>query len=107
MVALAVLAFRDSADVQFRAVAVLVALSAVAAPQTVWGQVPASGTDQHGTKPVKPPHEPVQQGFRLAAELGLSMMQNGKYTYDTTVTAPGSGPLSYAGSERSYGGTLF
>jgi hypothetical protein len=106
MVALAVSGFRNLAKMQFRATALVFVLSAVAVPHTSWAQTPDSGTDK-GTKPVKPPHEPVQQGFRLAAALGLSMMQNGKYSYETTVTAPGSGPLTYAGSERSYGGTLF
>jgi hypothetical protein len=62
---------------------------------------------QRPPKPIEPPHKPAQQGFRFAATIGFSLIANGKYHYNTTVTMPDGSGLAYNGAPRSSGATLF
>jgi hypothetical protein len=48
----------------------------------------------------------VQQGFRFTATIGFSLIANGKYRYNTSVTMPDGSALAYTGAQRSSGATL-
>jgi hypothetical protein len=99
--------FRKGANSHFWvSVPLLVSITA-AVPHSASAQAPGSPREERRTKPIKPPHEPVQQGFRFVAMAGLSFIQNRGYTYNTNVSTPNLGTLSYAGAQRSSGATLF
>jgi hypothetical protein len=90
----------------WRVGAILAAVGAVTIPASSLAQVPSRETQQRPPKPIEPPHKPVQQGFRLTATVGLTLIGNGKYSYNTRVTMPDGSALNYNGTQRSTGGTL-
>ncbi|HSU31122.1 MAG TPA: hypothetical protein VLJ11_07790 [Bryobacteraceae bacterium] len=63
-------------------------------------------TQQRPPKQIEPPHKPAQQGFRLTATIGLTLIGSGKYSYNTTLIMPDGSALDYQGTQRSGGGTL-
>jgi hypothetical protein len=75
-------------------------------PASSLAQVPTRESQQRPPKPIEPPHRPAQQGFRLTATVGLTLIGNGKYSYNTTLTMPNGSAFNYNGTQRSAGGTL-
>jgi hypothetical protein len=68
--------------------------------------IPKESPPQRPPKPIEPPHKAVQQGFRLTATIGLNLLANGKYQYNTTVIMPDGRAFDYNGVQRSSGGML-
>jgi hypothetical protein len=57
--------------------------------------------------PVKPPHEAVDQGFRMSVVVGITaQVIPAGYAYSTRVTLPSGQQLNYVGTQTARGGAL-
>jgi hypothetical protein len=90
----------------WRVWAIFVVGGAVLFPFSSRAQAPPNESPQRPPNPIEAPHKPAQEGFRLTATVGLSLLGNGSYRYNTTVTMPDGSALAYSGTQRSSGGTL-
>jgi hypothetical protein len=72
--------------------------------------LPATGADadtedRREPKPVKPPHEAVDQGFRMSFIVGISgHVVPARYSYSTRIGLPGGQQLNYADTQTASGG---
>src|SRR6185437_16109366 len=56
-------------------------------------------------KPVKPPREPVDQGFRMSFIVGISgQVMPARYSYSTRIDLPDRQQLNYAATQTAPGG---
>ena len=76
-------------------------------PYLAQSQTAPKESPQRPPKPIEPPHKAAQQGFRFTATIGFSLIANGKYRYNTSVTMPDGSALAYNGAQRTAGATLF
>jgi hypothetical protein len=78
-------------------------LFAVGLPAT--GADPATAEDRREPKPVKPPLEAVDQGFRMGFIVGISgQVVPARYSYSTRIELPGGQQLNYADTQAALGG---
>ncbi len=73
--------------------------------------LPAPGADAAATedrrepKPVKPPHEAVDQGFRMSFIVGISgQVMPARYSYSTRIDLPDGQQLNYSDTQTAPGG---
>jgi hypothetical protein len=65
----------------------------------------AATEDRKEPKPVKPPHEAVDQGFRMSFIVGISgQVMPARYSYSTRIDLPGGQQLTYANTQTAPGG---
>lgn len=68
---------------------------------------PARAADRRGPKPVKPPHEVVDEGFRIGVIVGISgQVVPARYSYSTRIDLSGNQQLNYADSQTALGGVV-
>ena len=74
------------------------------------GSLPAAAADpatkdSREPKPVKPPHEAVDQAFRMSFIVGISgQVVPARYSYSTRIDLPGGQQLNYAATQTAPGG---
>ena len=68
---------------------------------------PAAGPDNRKPKEVKPPHQAVDQGFRMSLLTGISgEILPARYSYSTRINMPVNQQLNYAGTQTAQGGAF-
>ena len=67
----------------------------------------SDASDPKKPRPVKPPREPRSRGSEVSFQVGIGLLANASYAYNTRVSQPGAYDLQYAGSQRAPGLALF